>query len=85
MHGGKIFLRSRCETIYFPSHMTVTPASPEDLKEIDGYLDELCYEWNSKGKDSGHCIYQDCAWQQKSLQTNVCGKLRYLSNAYNIL
>lgn len=45
MHGGKIFLRSRCETIHFPSHVTVTPASPEDLKEIDGYLDEFCYEF----------------------------------------
>ena len=42
MHGGKLFLRSRCEDIAFPRQVTARAAGPEDLAEIDPYLTEYC-------------------------------------------
>ena len=42
MHGGKLFLRSRCEDVLFPRQVTARPASPEDLEELRGYLKEYC-------------------------------------------
>ena len=42
MHGGKLFLRNRCEDIAFPRQVTARAAGPEDLAEIDPYLAEYC-------------------------------------------
>ena len=42
MHGGKLFLRSRCGDVRFPRQVTARAASPEDLEEIEGYLGEYC-------------------------------------------
>ena len=42
MHGGKVFLRSTCEDVYFPSQVTARPATPEDLKEIRPEVEEFC-------------------------------------------
>ena len=42
MHGGKLFLRSRCENILFPEQVTPRPAMPEDLSGITMYLKEYC-------------------------------------------
>ena len=42
MHGGKMFLRSRCEDITFPDQVTARPASPEDMTEIRTYVAEYC-------------------------------------------
>ncbi|MBP5154515.1 MAG: glutamate synthase [Lachnospiraceae bacterium] len=42
MHGGKLFLRSSCETIRFPDQVTARAAQPEDLEEIRGILEEYC-------------------------------------------
>ena len=42
MHGGKLFLRSKCESILFPEQVTARAAAPEDLKEIAPYLREYC-------------------------------------------
>ncbi|MFR3786491.1 glutamate synthase [Agathobaculum desmolans] len=42
MHGGKMFLRSACEDIKFPSQVTARPAEKTDLEEIKGYVDEYC-------------------------------------------
>lgn len=42
MHGGKIFLRGKCENIKFPQQVTARPAAPEDMEEIKAYLDEYC-------------------------------------------
>ena len=42
MHGGKLFLRSRCEGIDFPKQVTARPAAAEDLAEILPYLTEYC-------------------------------------------
>ena len=42
MHGGKLFLRSRCEDVLFPEQVTPRAAAPEDLQEIAAYLKEYC-------------------------------------------
>ena len=42
MHGGKIFLRSRCGDVLFPEQVTPRPAAKEDMEEIAGYLKEYC-------------------------------------------
>jgi glutamate synthase domain-containing protein 3 len=42
MHGGKLFLRSRCEDVLFPQQVTPRPATAEDLAEIAPYLKEYC-------------------------------------------
>ncbi len=42
MHGGKIFLRSKCDGIPFPGQVNVSPASAEDLEEIREYVERFC-------------------------------------------
>ena len=42
MHGGKIFLRSKCEGIKFPSQVSAKPATDEDKEEIKKYVEEFC-------------------------------------------
>ena len=42
MHGGKMYLRSRCEGIRFPHQVTARPAQTEDLDEIREYIREFC-------------------------------------------
>jgi len=42
MHGGKLFLRSRCEDVIFPKQVTARAAAPEDMAEIAPYLKEYC-------------------------------------------
>ena len=42
MHGGKLFLRDRCENVLFPEQVTPRPATAEDLAEISDYLREYC-------------------------------------------
>lgn len=42
MHGGKLFLRARCEDVLFPEQVTPRAAAPEDMAEIEGYLKEYC-------------------------------------------
>ncbi len=42
MHGGKLFLRGRCEGIRFPSQVTAKDATEEELCEIKPYLSEYC-------------------------------------------
>lgn len=42
MHGGKIFLRSKCEEIKFPSQVSAKPATDEDKEEIKKYVEEFC-------------------------------------------
>ena len=42
MHGGKLFLRSRCEDIRFPGQVTVRPAKSADLEELHRYVSEYC-------------------------------------------
>lgn len=42
MHGGKVFLRSTCDDVLFPSQVTARSASSEDLEEIRPELEEFC-------------------------------------------
>ncbi len=42
MHGGKLFLRSRCEDVRFPEQATARPATKQDLKEIHNILLDYC-------------------------------------------
>lgn len=42
MHGGKLFLRSKCPNICFPPDVTVQEASSDDLSEIKEYIAEFC-------------------------------------------
>lgn len=47
MHGGKLFLRSRCEDILFPKQVTPNTATEDDLKEIEPYIKKYCELYNS--------------------------------------
>ena len=42
MHGGRVFLRSRCDDVAFPEQVTAREASPEDLSGIEDCLKEYC-------------------------------------------
>lgn len=42
MHGGKMFLRADCRDIVFPRNVKASPASEQDLAEIDAYITEYC-------------------------------------------
>lgn len=42
MHGGKMFLRSDCKDIKFPSQVTARPAGTSDLDELKAYISEYC-------------------------------------------
>lgn len=42
MHGGKMFLRSRCEDVKFPSQVTARPADESDMVELKRYVAEYC-------------------------------------------
>ena len=42
MHGGKMFLRSKCNDVTFPEQVTARPAESEDLQELHSYLSEYC-------------------------------------------
>ena len=45
MHGGKMFLRGRCEDISFPKQVTARRAAPEEFDEIREYLSEYCSDF----------------------------------------
>lgn len=42
MHGGKMFLRSDCKDIAFPSQVTARPAEKADFEELEAYILEFC-------------------------------------------
>ena len=42
MHGGKMFLRSDCRNIKFPSQVTARAATPEDMEELKAYVTDFC-------------------------------------------
>lgn len=42
MHGGKMFLRSKCEDVKFPGQVNVRPADKSDLEEIKEFVSEYC-------------------------------------------
>lgn len=42
MHGGKMFLRSDCRDVNFPSQVTARPADAGDREELTAYVSEYC-------------------------------------------
>ena len=42
MHGGRLFLRSKCEGVLFPEQVTARSAGPEDMAVLAPYLKEYC-------------------------------------------
>ena len=42
MHGGKMFLRSDCKDVKFPSQVTARLADDSDMEEIKKYVSEYC-------------------------------------------
>jgi len=51
MHGGKMFLRSRCEGIHFPHQVTARLAEDNDLAEIEPYIAEFCEVFGYDAKE----------------------------------
>ena len=51
MHGGKMYLRGNCKNIKFPTQVTATPATSEDLAEILDYLTEYCSDFGYNIED----------------------------------
>ena len=42
MHGGKMFLRSDCKDVTFPSQVTARPVDKSDMEELKVYVSEYC-------------------------------------------
>ena len=42
MHGGKMFLRSDCKDVKFPSQVTARPVNEADMEELKPYVSEYC-------------------------------------------
>ena len=51
MHGGKIFLRGKCDDIEFPSQVTARPAGSTDLAEIQEYVAEFCKAFDCSSQE----------------------------------
>ena len=51
MHGGKLFLRGKCDDIEFPSQVTARPAGSSDLAEIQEYVAEFCKEFDCSSQE----------------------------------
>lgn len=49
MHGGKMFLRSDCAGIKFPSQVSTRKATDTDLNEIKKYIENFCkyFDYNA--------------------------------------
>lgn len=53
MHGGKMFLRSDCKNVKFPSQVTARPADKSDMEELKVYVGEFCELF---GYDAGEVL-----------------------------
>ena len=51
MHGGKLFLRGKCDDIEFPSQVTARPAGSADLAEIQEYVAEFCKAFDCSSQE----------------------------------
>ena len=51
MHGGKLFLRGKCDDIEFPSQVTARPAGSADLAEVQEYVAEFCKEFDCSSQE----------------------------------
>lgn len=68
MHGGKLFLRCTPEEVLFPSQVTASPASPDDLEELRQYLIPYCQVFNIDLEEIlASAFHHCCPLQQQSL------------------
>ena len=51
MHGGKLFLRGKCDDIEFPSQVTTRAAGSADLAEIQEYVAEFCKAFDCSSQE----------------------------------
>ena len=51
MHGGKLFLRGKCDDIEFPNQVTARAAGSADLAEIQEYVAEFCKEFDCSSQE----------------------------------
>ena len=51
MHGGKMFIRSKCKGVHFPHQVTARKATLKDLAEIEEYIVEFCKLFGYNKKD----------------------------------
>ena len=51
MHGGKLFLRGKCDDIEFPGQVTARPAGTADIAEIQEYVAEFCKEFDCSSQE----------------------------------
>lgn len=56
MHGGRMYLRSRCEGIHFPHQVTQKIADHDDLDAVRDYIREFC---DIFGYDAGEILDAD--------------------------
>lgn len=42
MHGGKMYLRSKCEEIHFPHQVTAQHADSGEMEAVRAYIEEFC-------------------------------------------
>ena len=51
MHGGKMFLRGRCDDIIFPSQVHVNLADSSDMEEIKPFINEFCDRFDCSSEE----------------------------------
>ena len=51
LHGGKVFLRGSLSGVSFPPQVTVSPAAPEDLAEIEPLIKTFCALFSLDAKE----------------------------------
>ena len=51
MHGGKLFLRGKCDDIEFPGQVNARPAGTADIAEIQEYVAEFCKEFDCSSQE----------------------------------
>ncbi len=56
MHGGRMYLRSKCEGIHFPHQVTASAATEDDLADIRDYVSEFCEIF---GYDAAEVLNED--------------------------
>ena len=51
MHGGKLFLRGKCDDIEFPGQVTARAADSADFEKIQEYVNEICEKFGCSSQE----------------------------------
>ena len=57
MHGGKMFLRGKCDDIEFPKQVTAREATSKDMMEIKEYIDEFCEYFGTDAEEIMNSVF----------------------------